>query len=504
MNEQTAAKMIFKPTFTPMASGLLQRACGCGQHTGNGGECEECKKKREGISQRVAMNDSRIREVPSIVREVVRSPGQPLGVETRAFMEPHFGHDFSSVRVHANTKLPESGRATNTPSLQVKSRVEQAAPEVSNFNQASSTKPTSMGRLTRVEHNRQRISASIHRVEKTHASYTGGHHRLDERFAIKPRLSMFYSDAMPGNEQTTPVDLASFLAQTIGITSAGSIREPQEGETVQLPDIVIPSTAAIEQTDAVASTLSYNPSIAQSGPPPSPFGATLPYTHALSGISVTLVAGTYNVTATIDNPITFQVSGGGTTDISSDTDPDITQANYPTVASDLTPNMSDLNGRPPRTQFWAEDLCIRHERFHATEDVTYGRSGVTLAQNWLNTQVAASVAQVNTLLGQVPARVAATVSAAMAYPGRENRAYGDGAPLYLARANAIKTKGDAGGYGTRGSAPAGMSRGAKTAIGVGGGAVVGAGIGALAGGPVGAAVGAGIGALVGGIGSLFF
>ena len=50
----------------------------------------------------------------------------------------------------------------------------------------------------------------------------------------------------------------------------------------------------------------------------------------------------------------------------------------------------------------------------------------------------------------------------------------------------------------------GLSRGAKTAIGVGGGALVGAGIGAVVGGPVGAAVGAGIGALVGGIGAQFF
>ena len=47
-----------------------------------------------------------------------------------------------------------------------------------------------------------------------------------------------------------------------------------------------------------------------------------------------------------------------------------------------------------------------------------------------------------------------------------------------------------------------LSRGAKVAIGVGGGALAGAGIGALAGGPVGAAVGAGIGALVGGIAGL--
>ncbi len=47
-----------------------------------------------------------------------------------------------------------------------------------------------------------------------------------------------------------------------------------------------------------------------------------------------------------------------------------------------------------------------------------------------------------------------------------------------------------------------VSRSAKVAIGIGGGALVGAGIGALAGGPVGAAIGAGIGALVGGIAGL--
>ncbi len=45
----------------------------------------------------------------------------------------------------------------------------------------------------------------------------------------------------------------------------------------------------------------------------------------------------------------------------------------------------------------------------------------------------------------------------------------------------------------------GLSRGAKVALGIGGGALAGAGIGLLAGGPLGAAIGAGLGALVGGI-----
>jgi hypothetical protein len=179
--------------------------------------------------------------------------------------------------------------------------------------------------------------------------------------------------------------------------------------------------------------------------------------------------------------------------------------------------MSDENGRPPRNQFWAQDLTIRHERFHAQEDFNFGGQGVTSAQAWLNTKTAGNVAAARSLLNQVPGRVANTVATGMAFPGLEERAYGDGAQAYLARATAIKTKGDANGYappappaasgagtsapGPTGSSP-GLSRGAKVGIGLAGGAAAGAGIGALAGGGVGAAVGAGIGATAGLIGGL--
>jgi hypothetical protein len=51
--------------------------------------------------------------VPSIVHEVLRSPGQPLDAAARAFFEPRFGHDFSQVRVHADGRAAESARAVN-------------------------------------------------------------------------------------------------------------------------------------------------------------------------------------------------------------------------------------------------------------------------------------------------------------------------------------------------------------------------------------------------------
>jgi hypothetical protein len=91
----------------------LQRACACGQHNSAGGECEECKQKRTGTLQRVAISPSPVHEIPPIVHEVLRSPGQPLDAATRAFMEPRFGYDFSRVRVHTDTQAAESARAVN-------------------------------------------------------------------------------------------------------------------------------------------------------------------------------------------------------------------------------------------------------------------------------------------------------------------------------------------------------------------------------------------------------
>src|SRR5438132_588409 len=49
--------------------------------------------------------------VPPIVREVLRSSGQPLDARTRAFMEQGFGHSFSDVRLHTDAKANESAQA---------------------------------------------------------------------------------------------------------------------------------------------------------------------------------------------------------------------------------------------------------------------------------------------------------------------------------------------------------------------------------------------------------
>ena len=52
-------------------------------------------------------------EAPAAVHEVLRSPGQALDPAAREVMEQRFGHDFSGVRVHADSKAAQAARAVN-------------------------------------------------------------------------------------------------------------------------------------------------------------------------------------------------------------------------------------------------------------------------------------------------------------------------------------------------------------------------------------------------------
>ena len=65
--------------------------------------------------------------------------------------------------------------------------------------------------------------------------------------------------------------------------------------------------------------------------------------------------------------------------------------------------------------------------------------------SWISSQTATDVAGVQALVDQIPNRVVRTIVAGMGEPA-EVRAYGAGAGAYRTRANAIKTKGDAGTY----------------------------------------------------------
>ena len=103
------SNLLQRTAITPVHSPILQRCS-------NGVECPKCRQKRlerEGTLQRAAVNAAPTNGVPPIVHDVLNLPGQALGAEERAFMEPRFGHDFSGVRVHTDGRAAESAKSVN-------------------------------------------------------------------------------------------------------------------------------------------------------------------------------------------------------------------------------------------------------------------------------------------------------------------------------------------------------------------------------------------------------
>jgi hypothetical protein len=91
----------------------LQRACPCD------GECPKCQTEQPSQeherlrTKRAQASDTGQIAASPIVHEVLAAPGQPLDPATRGFMESRFGHDFSHVRVHTDTRAAESAREVN-------------------------------------------------------------------------------------------------------------------------------------------------------------------------------------------------------------------------------------------------------------------------------------------------------------------------------------------------------------------------------------------------------
>jgi hypothetical protein len=265
-----------------------------------------------------------------------------------------------------------------------------------------------------------------------------------------------FADAVPGNEKTSWTDPDSLAAELSVRTAGSAIPEPRVGETVRLPDIVVEPGEPSLETDAVGGAITYNGTTAQSGPEPTnDFGDTQPGRYVLTNVAVTKGESAWDVRATLQHDVTFQVRNEvGPTDarqkdISTATDPRITGKNYAAIAADLTPNRKDLGGRPPRLVYWSRALTIVHEQFHADDTVRLSRNGTESAQKWLGQQQADSAAAVEKLLEQAVATVKATRDEGMKMPGREERAYGDGIPLYEKLVSEIKAKFERGKGGSR-------------------------------------------------------
>lgn len=94
-----------RPIRPSLAGAIQRKACGSCQ-------CEDCTTAKRVALQRRSDGSSRSStdELPSSVHAVLRSPGSPLEPAARNFMSSRFGHDFTSVRIHADARAAESAR----------------------------------------------------------------------------------------------------------------------------------------------------------------------------------------------------------------------------------------------------------------------------------------------------------------------------------------------------------------------------------------------------------
>jgi len=91
---------------TQLGASVVQRKCAaCGVRRGarDSEEAETAQRSESGA----AVSDTAADDVSL----VTKGAGQPLGAQTRALMEPHFGHDFSGVRVHTDSSADRAAQA---------------------------------------------------------------------------------------------------------------------------------------------------------------------------------------------------------------------------------------------------------------------------------------------------------------------------------------------------------------------------------------------------------
>jgi hypothetical protein len=120
------------PAAQPAQGSMLQRACACGQHTASGGECEECKKKRESLRQP---------PLSTLNESSGSNPPHP-GAGTGALAGQSFFHvsDWMPAPSSSGRKM-QGGSAFNIPLDRISSRVEQRAKSTMRRLEAPSLNP---------------------------------------------------------------------------------------------------------------------------------------------------------------------------------------------------------------------------------------------------------------------------------------------------------------------------------------------------------------------------
>jgi outer membrane protein OmpA-like peptidoglycan-associated protein len=152
-------------------SAVMQRKCGCGQHTG-GGECEECKKKKE-MLQRKSNASQEPGVAPPIVNDVLHSPGQQLDLKTQRYMESRFEPD-------SNYAGPQIDKSAGGSDLRIGAADDPAEKEADRVADRAVRGPEFYGARFRQDFSGIRVHADDRSAEAAHAvnaeAFTVGQH----------------------------------------------------------------------------------------------------------------------------------------------------------------------------------------------------------------------------------------------------------------------------------------------------------------------------------------
>jgi hypothetical protein len=387
-----------------------------------------------------------------------RGSGIAISPDIRTSMESGFGADFKKVRLHTDDRAIQMNRELNAQAFTSGKDIY--------FNEGKYKPENTEGKKLlahELTHVVQQNGDVRKKPEEANNSKKSVNQNSTKSFPLKigsPSLSIKCSP--DGQHQLIQrFSFSQIVPKARSQETQNGEGSAQKEESIFI-DKILPSEQILSTShdNAIISALSHVPTVTSGGPVGAGNFGTTGASLSFSNVNIdasfgTLIGeGIYTVTGDVEHEIHWGVlSGtgpGSQVDIQNDSDPDISACNYQLVSKDLTPNMSSDNGRPPRSKYWAEDLTIRHEKFHAINQrkLSWGPIITSYMQMWLSGRTANSASHIqNTLMPQAISEGIRLYNIFVGLPSTEGDTYGDGAPSYRARANAIKTKGDIGGYG---------------------------------------------------------
>lgn len=106
-----------------------------GRRDGIASSSSPVQVQRAGSESQAASRQTDGLGAPALVNDVLGQPGQPLDLNTQTFMGNRFGHDFSRIRIHSDSRAAVSAKAVNALAYTVGSNIvfgeRQFAPETS-------------------------------------------------------------------------------------------------------------------------------------------------------------------------------------------------------------------------------------------------------------------------------------------------------------------------------------------------------------------------------------